>query len=79
MSACPNRGTALANEESIPDYLDRYTNLLLHLPSPLHSLVDRILQLIKLLTRGIVGGLPGLQAQRPDSDFIRKINQLPPL
>ncbi len=79
MSACPNRGTALAHPDSIPDLLDRYTNLLAHMPSPIHGLIHKILQLIKLLSRGIVSGLPGLKAQRPDSDFIQKINGLPPV
>lgn len=74
MSACPNRGTALAKPESIPDYLDRITNLLQLLPIPFTDLIDKILGLVKLLAKGIIGGLPGLQAQNPESDFIRTMN-----
>ena len=78
MSACPNRGTPLADPKSIPDFLDRYTNLLMHVPIPAISLINRILELIKLLARGIVDGLPGLQAMRPGNEFLQKINSMSP-
>ena len=74
MSACPNRGTVLANPESIPDYLDRLINL-----QSAAIIINRLLDVVKLLMRGIVSGLPGIQAQQPSSDFIGKINALPPI
>ena len=78
MVAAPNRGTVLARGETWFDLIDRYTNLLTSLPDNVYTLVlEGVLALVKLVARGSVKGLPGLNSMLPDGPFLAELNQQP--
>ena len=73
--AAPNQGTVLARGESWFDLIDRYTNLLTKLPDNVYTLVmEGVLALVRLVARGSVKGLPGLNAMLPDGAYLKDLN-----
>ena len=77
MSSCPNRGTMLAHPDKLADYLDRITNLMNMVPDNFFTdALIYILDLVKLLARGILGGLRGIQAMNPENPSLKALNDL---
>jgi len=75
MVAAPNCGTVLADPEKMLDLIDRLTNMLTYLPVNVFSTIfESILALVKILGSGAVAGLPGLQAQAPNNDYLKRLN-----
>ncbi len=73
--ASPNRGTVLADPEKMIQLIDRFTNLLTFLPVNIFStILEGILALVKILGHGTIAGLPGLQCQAPNNDYLKKLN-----
>lgn len=77
MVAAPNRGTVLADPEKMLDLIDRLTNMLTYLPvNVFMTIFESILALVKILGSGAVAGLPGLQAQAPNSEYLKRLNKI---
>jgi hypothetical protein len=76
LTACPNRGTILADGDNWIDLVDRYTNLLTHLPDNVYTLtMEGILVALKLLAHGALAGLPGLNCMRPGGSYLQQLNR----
>jgi hypothetical protein len=74
----PNLGTPLADPQHMGAFVDRITALLnLIPPGPWSAVVDvleSVLEVVKILGQGALGGLPGLASMNPKGNFIRGIN-----
>lgn len=78
--AVPNAGTALADPERLPQLLDRFTTVLNLFPdNGVTETLEVILMVVKVLAHGLLRGLPGLASMNPHGDFLRDLNQGPPL
>lgn len=75
----PNLGTPLADPKHMGAFVDRITALLnLIPPGPWTTVVDlleSVLEVVKILGQGALGGLPGLASMDPKGDFVRRLNQ----
>ncbi|MDN5798126.1 MAG: hypothetical protein L0H79_20595 [Intrasporangium sp.] len=75
--ATPDSGTPLADGKLLGTYVDRMTTLLdLVPPGPwtvVLDVLDAVLEVVKILGQGALGGLPGLASMRPGSEFLAGI------
>ena len=80
--ASPNAGTPLADGEHLGAFVDRFTALLnLAPPGPWSVVVDvldAVLEVVKIIGQGALGGLPGLAAMRPGGEFLAAIASAAP-
>lgn len=77
--AAPHCGTILTNREHWIALIDNYTNLLTNLPdNPATITLEAILTLVKIVGGALVGHLPGLQAMRPDGEYLERLNAATP-
>ncbi|WP_420456328.1 DUF7379 domain-containing protein [Rubrivirga sp.] len=75
--ASPNAGTALAHPDHMGALVDSYTNLLNFVPdNPVTDVLDGVVTVAKMLAVGVLRGLDGLQAMRPDGAFLHDLNRL---
>ena len=72
--ASPNAGTPLADGDHMGAWVDRMTALLnLVPPGPwtmVTDVLDGVLEVVKIIGQGALGGLPGLASMRPGGDFL---------
>jgi len=75
--ASPNAGTPLADGEHLGAFVDRVTALLnLAPPGPwtvVLDVLDSVLEVVKIIGQGALGGLPGLASMRPSGEFLDAI------
>lgn len=70
----PNAGTALADPDHMVHMIDRYTTAVVLLPTgPVTEIMEGVITAVKVIGHGVVGGLPGLSAMRPDGEFLRRL------
>jgi len=76
--ATPNDGTVLADPDHMVAFLDRFTTMLNLLPpgpaSAVAEVLEAIVTVVKVVGRGLLGGLSGLASMNPTGDFIAKLN-----
>ncbi len=73
--ASPNAGTPLANKDYMVDMIDRLTTVFTLFPSgPAIETLEALVTVVKVLGRGLLTGLEGLAAMRPDGEFMSKLN-----
>jgi hypothetical protein len=73
--ATPNAGTTLASKDRLGDLLDVFSNLLSLLPDETVSVaVEGVLEVVKQVATGVLGGLDGLAAMDPEADSLRDLN-----
>ena len=73
--AAPNSGTLLANPDYMVDMIDRLTTVFTLFPSgPATETLEAIVTVVKMLGRGLLTGLDGLAAMRPDGKFMSALN-----
>ena len=71
----PNDGTPLADVQHWTTFLNTHTSLLNVLPdSSVTVLMEGLLCLVKILGSSLAGGLPGLAAMDPGSQWLRECN-----
>lgn len=71
----PNNGTVLANSDYMIAMLDRVTTALNLFPTNfVTEWLEAIITVVKIVGHGVLDGLPGLAAQRPDGDFLKTLN-----
>lgn len=76
--ATPNAGTPLASPEHIRRFLDTLTNLLILAPSgPVTVVLSGIVEVLRQLATGTVGGLDGLAAMDPEGKALQVLNRTP--
>ncbi len=69
--ATPNAGTPLADPQHLRDYIDTWSNILEFIPdNPVTSTLEVLLELLKHLGAGVIGGLAGLQAMDPNGEWL---------
>jgi hypothetical protein len=74
----PNAGTALADPDHMAHMLDRFTSALLLLPGGgVTEVLEGVVTAVKVVGRGVVGGLPGIAAMRPDGDVLAALASAP--
>lgn len=74
--ATPNNGTALADEKNIVGLLDRVATLANIMPgTPIVEALDAVLAVVKTVAHGVLTGLSGLAAMRPNGDFLSDLNR----
>jgi hypothetical protein len=77
----PNAGTPLVDASNISALIDRFTSLLNVVPpgpwSTIEGMVEGILELVKIVGVGAMGGLPGLNAMAPGSDLLTALDAGP--
>lgn len=74
--ATPNAGTVLASPGKWNTLLDVFTNLLALFPdSPGGVALEGVLEVVKQVATGVLGGLEGLAAMDPAGDYLRALNQ----
>jgi pimeloyl-ACP methyl ester carboxylesterase len=72
----PNAGTPLADPERLKQCLDILTSLFKLLPTfAVFIVIDVLVAVVQWLASRGVGGLPGLVAQNPASEFLRQLNR----
>ena len=80
--ASPNAGTPLADGKHLGSFVDRVTALLdLAPPGPWSVVVDvldAVLEVVKIIGQGALGGLPGLAAMRPGGEFLSLVASAAP-
>jgi len=73
-----NEGTILADPDHWVELIDRYTTLLNIMPpgtpDAVGDTLEAIITVVKVIGHGILTGLDGLAALRPDGDFMHRIN-----
>jgi hypothetical protein len=71
----PNAGTALADFDRVGDLVNTYTTLLGIAPdNGVVEVLESIVTVVKTIAVGALKGLDGLTAMRPDSPFLRALN-----
>jgi hypothetical protein len=76
--ATPNAGTTLASPDRLGSLLDAFTNLLSLLPDETVLVaVQGVLEVVKQIATGVVGGLDGLAAMDPGGARLRALNEMP--
>ena len=76
--ATPNAGTVLASRQRLGDLLDMFTNLVsVFADEGSGTVAAGVLEVVKQVAVGALGGLPGLTAMDPDEDGLRTVNALP--
>ena len=71
----PNAGTPLADPEHVGSMLDVFTNLMNFLPdNGVTDALSMVVEAVKLLAVGALGGLDGLRAMRPGGEFATWLN-----
>jgi hypothetical protein len=74
--AVPNAGTTLASRDKLGDLLDTYTNLLSLFPDPAGTpALEVVLEVVKQVAQGALGGLDGLAAMDPGSPALSDLNR----
>lgn len=80
--ASPNAGTPLADGKHLGTFVDRVTALLNLVPpgpwSAVLDVLDAVLEVVKIIGQGAMGGLPGLAAMRPGGEFLAGIASAAP-
>ncbi len=76
-AATPNNGTVLAQPSHLKKYLDILMTATNLLPDMADVTVDALLTVAKLLLNDVMPKLPGLDDQKPDSDFIPLLQDSP--
>jgi hypothetical protein len=75
--ATPNAGTVLASRDRLESLLDTFTNLLSLFPEELFSTaIEGVLEVVKQVATGVLGGLDGLAAMDPDGPSLRDLNRV---
>lgn len=78
MVATPNAGTPLADRKHLGSFVDTLTNLLEFMPdNPATDTLDLVLELLKQLAVGVMGGLEGLKSMEPRGEFLRTLLNQP--
>ncbi|MBS1791337.1 MAG: hypothetical protein JST85_26735 [Acidobacteria bacterium] len=78
MVATPNAGTPLADRKHLGSFVDTLTNLLEFIPdNPATDTLDLVLELLKQLAVGVMGGLEGLRSMEPQGEFLHKLLNQP--
>jgi hypothetical protein len=76
--ATPNAGTTLASADRLGSLLDAFTNLLSLLPDETVLVaIQGVLEVVKQIATGVVGGLDGLTAMNPGGAWLRALNEMP--
>ena len=71
----PNKGSALASPEHLPDLIDRYTTALNMLSfGPVAEVLDAIIAVVKVLAHGSFEGLEGLSSADPAGEFMTRLD-----
>ena len=71
----PNNGTLLAHPDHMVKMLDRLTTALNLFPTGIVTeTLEAILNVVKVIGHGALGGLDGLAAMRPDGAFLKTLN-----
>jgi hypothetical protein len=74
----PNAGTALADPDHMMHMLDRFTSALLLLPGgAVTEILEGVMTAVKVVGRGIAGGLPGIAAMRPGGEVLAALAAAP--
>lgn len=74
----PNAGTALADPDHVAHMLDRFTSAVLLLPTgAVTEVLEGVMTAVKVVGRGIVGGLPGIAAMCPGGDVLARLAAAP--
>jgi hypothetical protein len=77
--ATPNAGTVLASKDRLESLLDVFTNLFSLLPDETVSVaVEGVLEVVKQVATGVLGGLDGLAAMDPQDASLRHLNDATP-
>ncbi|HKX68968.1 MAG TPA: hypothetical protein VJN29_17270 [Intrasporangium sp.] len=80
--ASPNAGTPLADGRHLGAFVNRVTALLnLAPPGPwtvVLDVLDAVLEVVKIIGQGALGGLPGLSSMRPGGEFLARIASAAP-
>ncbi len=78
MVATPNAGTPLANRKHLGSFVDTLTNCLEFFPdNPATDTLDIVLEVLKQIAVGVIGGLDGLQSMEPQGPFLQgRLNKL---
>jgi hypothetical protein len=72
--ATPNAGTVLADPQRWGDLLDSMTNLAMLFPDDTVSVpLTAVIETVKQIGTGVVGGLDGLSAMTPGSDWLSRL------
>jgi pimeloyl-ACP methyl ester carboxylesterase len=75
MAGVPSAGTPLADPDHMVDMIDRLTTVLTLAPSGLTvETLEALVIVLKVLGRGLLKGLDGLIAMRPDNEFLQRLN-----
>ncbi|HEX2252564.1 MAG TPA: hypothetical protein VHQ65_04790, partial [Thermoanaerobaculia bacterium] len=74
--ATPNAGTALADRHHLSDFVDTFTNLLELVPdNPVVEILASVITVLKQVAVGALGGLDGITAQAPGSEYLTGLNR----
>ena len=72
MVATPNAGTPLANRKHLGTFVDTLTNCLEFFPdNPATDTLDVVLEVVKQIAVGVMGGLDGLRSMEPEGAFLQ--------
>jgi len=78
-AATPNYGTPLANADHLSSLCDRLATATNLIPGmPVSETIDVVLLLVQLVAQALLDGLRGLEVMRPESDFLRVVNNTAP-
>lgn len=76
--ATPNAGTTLASADRLESLLNTFTNVLSLFPDETVMVgVEGVLEVVKQIATGVLGGLDGLAAMDPGGPWLRALNQMP--
>ena len=76
--ATPNAGTTLASADRLESLLDLFTNVLSLFPDETVTVaVEGVLEVVKQIATGVLGGLDGLVAMDPGGPWLRALNEMP--
>lgn len=74
----PNYGTPLADAEHLSALCDRLATAANLIPGlPAGEIIDVVLVLVQVVAQAVLEGLSGLEAMRPQSEFLQSINTAP--
>jgi hypothetical protein len=72
--ATPNAGTVLADQDHLSKFIDTYTNLLRFIPGKAGDIIESIIEIVKYIAVTGMKSFPGLQAMKPEGEFLQKFN-----
>ncbi len=77
----PNAGTVLVDPANLESLLNRFSSLLRKIPpgpwSQVTTVMETVVEIVKIVGMGAEGGLPGLVFMKPDSNIMTALNLAP--